>query len=1146
MDKQQLAGHTTMAGTTRTNNAIIALEPGKRSLRRKLLMASVLALAPAMGGAAEAQPSMQGSCVADGQTTTCTGDQSEGVYVSGGSKLVVEKLTASIGTSINPISDHPGISFNPYVDSKGSRAAEVFTLNSDTTGTRGGPSGIWVNDANGIQFQSSGDNALVLDSKGDITVLSGGYSRGSFSGIKVTGGAGDIDITSSSNITVTSDGSGSSRNPSAGIVVSGKGAITVLNTGDILASLAGGENAVDGINVISKGVRGAGGISQGQSSMPGATGVAGGPGRAGGAGGDIVVNSSGNLTVAGSNSAGIRAVSKGGKGGRGGNGGNGAAGANTNSVGGNGGAAGAGGDGGSGGDGGAVDVTASGKILGTGNGGIGIYAGSLGGKGGRGGAAGSAGAGGFGGEMLVQADSGSPADSGVAGNGGNGGKVTVISSATIDMQGPGSIGIKAERIGRRSSGDMGYASDVTVTNSGAITTHGYGSTGIAVSSQGGESGALTVVNNSGAITNAIPEDGGGSGYDISAGVAFNGGYDNFLNNSGTIDSAGIYDGNGFRFAVTANGNTAINNTGTINGSIDLIGLAPALIDTFGDQYTANTTSSMLSSSWSDFLALLHMPGNLFDNKQGGTFNAGIVVALGTGSTLTNSGNMTPGGDNGFGSSYLGSVGTALIGNFDQTATGRLNINLDVAERNAAGLYVLGNADLAGTIAVTPTTLGTDGFRTPIVSTLGLNTSNEEFPIFPADGLTNKGVTLLASPALHASLEWQNGSNDRELTSITAAPVDQTYTFVSLVSDGIDYQVDGLSPAEQQVADHLQTQLTPKSGDSNNDKLLLALLTPMELAQYKAALDQLTPTAGASSGGSSTTTSGQFTNALLSCRQATGAYAYIREGQCSWAQLKQRVTDRSQTIDAPGSRAYVTSLSAGVQKDIGRGWFAGFGLGFAHDDISNTDHASSAGNEAMAGVVVKYAPGPISLALALDAGMGWNDNKRSITLLNETASASNTQNHVGAQLRAAYLLDHGLWYAKPMVDFNATMLNIGGYTETGSSSNLTVMDSKTTILSISPGFEIGGQFKLANGSLVRPYTKLGTTFFGDTSIDTTAHLVGSTGDFNVTSTGDRTLVDLTGGLDILATDGMTLRLNTESHFGATTRDIAASAKVGWSF
>ena len=84
------------------------------------------------------------------------------------------------------------------------------------------------------------------------------------------------------------------------------------------------------------------------------------------------------------------------------------------------------------------------------------------------------------------------------------------------------------------------------------------------------------------------------------------------------------------------------------------------------------------------------------------------------------------------------------------------------------------------------------------------------------------------------------------------------------------------------------------------------------------------------------------------------------------------------------------------------------------------------------------------------------------------------------------------------------------------------------------------------ALGEAYTKLGMTFFGDTSIDTTAHLVGSTGDFNVTSTGDRTLVDLTGGLDILATDGMTLRLNTESHFGATTRDIAASAKVGWSF
>ena len=78
------------------------------------------------------------------------------------------------------------------------------------------------------------------------------------------------------------------------------------------------------------------------------------------------------------------------------------------------------------------------------------------------------------------------------------------------------------------------------------------------------------------------------------------------------------------------------------------------------------------------------------------------------------------------------------------------------------------------------------------------------------------------------------------------------------------------------AEHPEMHTDSATTDGSTDKLFLALLSPMELAQYKAALDKLTSsaTAGAGSGGSSSTTSNQFTNAMLSCRQATGAYAYI--------------------------------------------------------------------------------------------------------------------------------------------------------------------------------------------------------------------------------------------------------------------------------
>ncbi len=1122
-----------MAGTTKANNAIIALSAGKRSVRRKLLMAGVMALAPVGSGVSHAAQALPAGCLpaSGGPTITCTGDQANGLEVHQGNTLIVKSLTSSIGSSDRRLDDvDAGIDFDTYsnyklaADSKLDPAA--VTLDADTTGT----SGIWVAYASGIEVENYGSATTTVKSKGDINVFDDeGYG---VSGIAVFARTGKVDVTSASNITLTADGG---EGESAGIMVASYGDITISNTGTIATTNASMYDQVAGLHARSQGMYGYDGGSGSAGMNPGDSGSSGQAGETGGAGGDITIVSSGKITGSGQG-AGIVAETAGGQGGRGGQGGKGADG-DTSSVGGNGGNGGAGGDGGRGGD---VAVTASGAISQWGSWVTGIFASSTGGSGGSGGEPGLAGSG----------FEGSAATRGADGNGGDGGGVTVVSSANIAVTGEDATGIRAESSGgwAPEGGWEGSGNTVHVTNSGMITTNGPGATGISVASLGGEMGGATV-DNSGTISNAHVTSGTSNNRVVTtAGVAFEGGSDNVLNNSGTIDSTGIFDKYGPRFAVTAEGYTAVNNTGTINGSIDLIGLSPAVIDTL--VYHSNSVSS-----YADFLALLHMDGNSFNNDQGGTFNAGILVALGEGSSLTNAGIMATGGD-GYGDFNLGdfqvsSLGTVLVGNFNQTATGQLNIGLNVADNTASGLYVLGDAALAGTIAVTPTTLSTRSIFTPLVSTVGIDTESD-FPIVPTAGLTNNGVALSASPALHASLEWQ----PLEAASTTTTPPDLRYTSVSLASSGIDFgTVKGLTATEQLMADQLQQKFNAEhpemhtdsaTTDGSTDKLFLALLSPMELAQYKAALDKLTSsaTAGAGSGGSSSTTSNQFTNAMLSCRQATGAYAYIREGQCSWAQLKQRVTDRSLTVDAPGSRTYVTSLSAGVQKSIGGGWFAGFGLGYAHDDIGTTDNTSSSGNAAMAGVVVKYAPGPVSLALALDAGMGWNDNKRK-TVGNDAVS-SNSQNHFGAQLRAAYLIDHGLWYAKPMVDLNVTMLNIGGYTETGGVGNLTVMDSKTTILSVSPAIEFGGQFKLANGALVRPYSKVGLTFFGDTSIGTTAHLVGTTGDFSVSSTGDRTLVDLTSGLDILATDGMTLRLNTESHFGATTRDLSASAKVGWSF
>ena len=1055
-----------------------------RLCRVLLLGACIAALTPS---AALANPGDSCTVSADGLTLTCTGDLGF-LEAWDYDHLIVQSLTSSIGTPAHPLFLE-GIKLDAFVAREPDGSA--VTADIDTTGT----AGVFVSDTDGISIENAGSGSTTVTSKGAISVVAEDF--GSYAGIYVEGGAGDIRLTSSSDITVSTIGGDIAT---AGIMVEGSGNVAIVSTGSILAQVSGLDSyeepaLVDGIHGHSSG-------HDGESRIEG-------DGGDGADGGSVTIQSSGNITLPVGDTTGINAISEGGDGGSGGD---------SASVGGD------GGNGGNGGNGGAITVEASGTINATGPNAFGIGASSEGGDGGDAG---------FG----VEED-------GFAGNGGDGGTVNITSSANITVSGSDAIGITGESYGGAAGGGWdgwdGAGGDVTVTNSGTITTDGPGITGIEVSSLGDGTGVLTV-NNSGRIINhpvtdpdlLLEEP------SLTAGVVFNGGHDNVLNNSGLIDSSLTYDFGGLRFAVGASdGWTTINNTGTIKGSIDLIDLAPVLAE-----------SGPKPIDTEKLLSLLDTQGNAFNNAASGEFDAGLFVALGRGNTLTNAGLLVPGSDGVVGD-YLDTGMTVLLGDFRQTATGRLALSLDVARNESTSLTVLGTANLAGTIIVNPVTLGSGAIDTKIVSTIMMEETYGAG--LPYRGLTNNGVTLLASPALHADLAWRNE------TPLGDAPpaASDAFTGVWLVSDGIDFSVAGLSSNEQQLAVHLQDiflQQHPISSDPNttpsgaDDKLFFALLSPMDLAQYKAMLDELTPTAGLDAGGAQLTTASQFADAMMSCRQASGPYAFIREGACSWAQIKQRLTEISTTEDAPGSRTSVSSLSTGVQKRIAGDWFAGIGIGYAHDEISSTSRARSSGDQGLVGAVVKYVPGPFSLALALDAGIGWNDLSRSVALFGETAASSNIQSHVGAKLRAAYLIDAGRWYAKPMVDLNATVLHLGGYTETGLTvGNMTVDDSTSTVLSVSPGLEVGSQLQLANGTLIRPYSRVGVTLFGNNEIATTAHLAGTTGDFEIASSGDRTLLDLTSGLDILSPDGMTVRLSTESHLGSTTRDIAASAKVGWKF
>jgi len=106
------------------------------------------------------------------------------------------------------------------------------------------------------------------------------------------------------------------------------------------------------------------------------------------------------------------------------------------------------------------------------------------------------------------------------------------------------------------------------------------------------------------------------------------------------------------------------------------------------------------------------------------------------------------------------------------------------------------------------------------------------------------------------------------------------------------------------------------------------------------------------------------------------------------------------------------------------------------------------------------------------------------------------------------------------------------------------------VSLQPGLEFGREYVTAAGTLVRPYGMVGLTrFVSGTTSSVTAALQGApvgTAPFTVESKMDKTYADLTLGVDVLRTDGMTFRVGYSGQFSENTEDHSAMLKVAIPF
>jgi uncharacterized protein with beta-barrel porin domain len=480
----------------------------------------------------------------------------------------------------------------------------------------------------------------------------------------------------------------------------------------------------------------------------------------------------------------------------------------------------------------------------------------------------------------------------------NTGATTVTSTGNITTAGSKAYGIVAINNG---------VGAITVTSTGNIATAGTNATGInAVSFRGG---AVTVTSTGniatpgdgasgiyagsfgGPVTVTIGSGTVSGGAGSGAGVVLSGGSNNTLTNFGTVTAL-----SGLAVQGGGSGNDTVNNSGTVTGNV-----------------------------------VLGSGTNAFNNMAGGLFNPGASVDLGGGS-LTNAGTLSPGG--------AGTIQTtALTGNLTQAATGILLADINIAGATSDRFNVSGTANLAGSVHVQLSNATLGAWQQTVLSATG--------------GTTNNGLSLLASPALHAQLIFPNATD------------------VAVKSSGINFLTPGLGTNQAAVGNALNgAALTAGLGGP----VFNLLLNTNSVPAYGLALTQLS---GEAATGTQQTTFGAmntFMGTMLDPfdRGATstpggGVSGYASEGGTSaYAADGRRHSGAERDAYAMFTKAPPQNFEARWNV-----WAAGFGGSQTTDGNAAVGSNGATSRIAAAAVGAEYRFSPNTIAGFALAGGGTN-------------------------------------------------------------------------------------------------------------------------------------------------------------------------------
>jgi uncharacterized protein with beta-barrel porin domain len=499
----------------------------------------------------------------------------------------------------------------------------------------------------------------------------------------------------------------------------------------------------------------------------------------------------------------------------------------------------------------------------------------------------------------------------------------------------------------------------------------------------------------------------------------------------------------------------------------------------------------------------------FNNKEGSLLNAGINISLG-GGDLNNDGVL------GIGQVARAISTTTLNGDFVQSSTGLMRVDVDLDTGTSDLLDVSGNADLGGKVSI-----GIDVFGGSLP---------RDFTILTASTLGTQDLEI-ANVVVDGSIDYVNGTD------------------VQLTVDAIDFAMGGVSGNGNALGDALTSAF--ESGSSELSSLFSALVDFTDADAYGEALAQLSPELAAAATMSAVNTNFQFTNKLMSCKTYTGADYVNREGECSWVTAEGFTLDYSPSNSSAAYDQKGYMLGTGFQTAVSDVWRAGLGVSYSRANTTGDTGNSSDSNQLAVGAVVKYDAGPLLLAADVTAGYVWSEAIRNVDFegFSDRLSSDSDGKYLGSRLRAAYTSEMGHGYVRPLVDLDLTYYAHDGFTESGGAAALEVESGSELVATVSPALEVGGDFVGKNGLNYRPYMRAGAILNPDPETSLAASFAGAesgSGAFEITSETDGLLGTFAFGIDVITPGNGFGRLVYEGQLGENTESHSLAFKLGASF